>query len=146
MQSQIASRGEICPIQELNESLRVNLFFPCCWGFLRPAPLLQPQCAAGSVLGGFCHLPFPASALRAAAVDAFWAADRWRRPGPPSPCSWASLWQKMKTSWPCYVCFPTNTSGTQKVKDDLSAKCYWGAMPGHCCPLPSSLWGLFYFS
>lgn len=43
MQSQIASRGEICPIQELNESLRVNLFFPCCWGFYGPQPPPLPQ-------------------------------------------------------------------------------------------------------
>lgn len=42
-QSQIASRGEICPIQELNESLRVNLFFPCCWGFYGPQPPALPQ-------------------------------------------------------------------------------------------------------
>lgn len=72
MQSQIASRGEICPIQELNESLRVNLFFPCCWGFLGPG---RPLAAILLGAAGWASLDsvtshFPPGALRAADVEA----------------------------------------------------------------------------
>lgn len=61
MLSQIASRGEICPILKLNESLRVNLFsFSCCWGFLCPGLILlqSEKRASGLGLGGllFLHL------------------------------------------------------------------------------------------
>lgn len=62
MQSQIASRGEICPIQELNESLQVNLFFPRCWGFPRPRPLSGQSHT--ELQGGPGWLPpFPPSCL-----------------------------------------------------------------------------------
>lgn len=53
MRSQIASRGKLCPIQELNESLRVNLFVPRCWSFPGPA-------SAGWALVGPPRLPLPA--------------------------------------------------------------------------------------
>lgn len=57
MESQIASRGEICPIQELNESLRVNLFFPCCWGFYGPQLLPLPQSWVAAGLASNASIP-----------------------------------------------------------------------------------------
>lgn len=121
MQSQIASRGEICPIQELNESLRVNLFFPCCWGFLGPASRCSPAPSCRLGLLGDRHLPFPGPAPLAAAVDVSWPAGR-RSPGPHHPVTEASLWQKMKTSWPC--CNPSGTRNIKKyVKTERAAAC-----------------------
>lgn len=125
MQSQIASRGEICPIQELNESLRVNLFFPCCWGFLG-WPLrcshtreLQARPSVAPLAS-----PFPPQPCLT---------------GPRDPVVQALLRQKMKTSWPCCGCFPSDMSGTRKVKGDTQTECIvWVPVTVHSCSLPRS--------
>lgn len=93
MLSQIASRGEICPIQELNESLRVNLFFSLAAGIsLGPGlSLLQSHTQSsrrGSSLASAASC-LPVSALLITAVDGFSPAGH-RRPILPSHCSYSS--------------------------------------------------------
>lgn len=85
---------ESCPIQELNESPRGNLFFPCCWRFLRCRGHTR---AASRPRGSLASV----STLRA--LPRLWSLRRLRRlrmlrahwprnPELPSPCRWRWRW------------------------------------------------------
>lgn len=116
MQSQIASRGEICPIQELNESLRVNLFFPCCWSFLGPASLCCTH-TRGYRLGPHGRPKSPISRLGPAHRSCWCILTGWHEiQAFNHTVVEASLRSEMKTSWPRYVCFPSHSSGIWEVK------------------------------
>lgn len=95
-----------------------SVFFPCCWDFLGSWPLSAPithtQLQAWVLFGFSCLL-----SLRVCSAhhSCWWVLAGWPQKTNTSITLLIQLllWRKMKTSWPCWICCWSNTSGINAV-------------------------------